>query len=323
MLKRLFVGCIPMLAVLWPTGAAAQSGDEGTGDDATSFLGVGAQGGEQPAGEATEPPAGGEAGAGETPPAGTAGGETPEGGEGTSEQAAWLQGQEQGPVIAAPEEDPELRLIEDPEEAYFLVGLRSHAVFVPDFLIKAFGLAEAPGVIGWALGPEFTFRRNGFDIVGSVWWASYPGEGPVREEGDLAEETEVIRSTLGLVWITADFLGSYDFKPWVGLTYGGGVGIGITTGAVNRKEAYPAEGGGWAACDGPGDPNLQYCESREDGGHYQDVDWGFKGLWRVYPQVRGIIGVRFKPLRNLVITPEFGVGLPELFQLGARFNYMF
>jgi hypothetical protein len=236
--------------------------------------------------------------------------------------ASFLAGQEEGqqPIIAPPAEDPELALVEETDQPYFLLGVGSHALFVPDFLIQAFGLDYFETVFGWAIGPEFTYRKNGFDIVVSAWWGSYPVDTPSRETGDPASETEIIKSTLGLVWFTADFMAGYDFEPWVALVYGGGFGFGITTGEVTRTEAYP-QGDGWTACDGPGRPDAAYCEA--SGGHYGPVPSTAKGIWPVYPIIRGKIGARFKPLRNLVITPEFGVGIPELFTLGLRINYMF
>ena len=304
------------VALLAPALAGAQSGHStgsgqggsGSSGDAASFLGTGTA-------EDTGAAAGGETAAsgGET---GTTGGDV--------DTAAFLRGEEsnQPPIIAPPEEDPELQLVEERDKSYFLVGLRTHALFVPGFLIQAFGLEEFETVFGWALGPEFTYRRNGFDVVASIWWGSYPITTPSREDGDLEDETEIIKSTLGLVWFTVDFISGYDFEPWVSLIYGGGFGIGITTGQVLRNEAYRIAGGPWQACVGPGNPPTpqDYCEA---GGHYGPVPTKAKGIWPVYPTIQGRIGARFKPLRNLVITPEFGIGVPELFTLGLRINYMF
>jgi len=293
---------VPVLVLLLPALAAAQTQGEG---DAASFLGTAPP---EDTGAATPEPT-------TSDPTAT----------GDDDASAFLSGQQtdQPPVIAAPESDPELELVEERDQSYFLVGLRSHALFVPDFLIQAFGLEEFKTVYGWALGPEFTYRKNGFDIVASVWWGSYPVDTPSREEGDLAEETEIIKSTLGLVWFTADFIAGYDFEPWVALVYGGGFGLGITTGHVSRTEAYrTSDTDPWLPCDGPGVPNARYCDP-PGSGHYENIPTQAKGIWPVYPMIRGMIGARFKPIRNLVITPEFGVGIPELFTLGLRVNYMF
>ncbi len=290
----LLVACLFATAA-WP--AAAQP----AGDDDASFLG---------AGGTTEPAPTGD-------PADPVGGPPPDSGD-----TGFLQGSgdPNQPLIAAPEEDPELALIEDPDESYFLVGVRTHVLFMPDFLIEAFGLEHFDTVYGWALGPEFTYRRNGLDIVTSVWWGSYPVESWTREKGDPASETEIWKSTLGLVWFTVEFLSGYEFEPWVSLIYGGGFGIGIRTGDLMRHEAYEDASGNWAACDGPGAPDAFYCEP---GGNYEVVPEKADGIWPVYPMITGKIGARFKPLRNLVITPEFGIGMPELFTLGLRVNYMF
>lgn len=291
---------LPLVCCLLAAVAVPAAAQPSAGDDAAAFLG---------AGGAAEP----------APPEQPAGSGTPAAGD----DAGFLQGGAPPPPIEAPAEDPELALVEDPDEAYFLVGVRTHVLFVPNFLIEAFGLEHFETVIGWALGPEFTYRHNGLDIVASIWWGSYPVDSWTREDGDPETDTEIIRSTLGLVWFTAEFLSGYEFEPWVSLIYGGGFGIGITTGEVTRDEAYRDAGGGWVACDGPGQPAAQamYCEV--SGGHYGPIPEKADGIWPVYPMITGKIGARFKPLRNLVITPEFGVGLPELFTLGLRVNYMF
>lgn len=315
------LGRLPVFQVLTPLAllsslvlpalAAAQS--EG-GGDAASFLGTAPTEGAEPAEGATA----------------TGEGTATTGGDGTAtsgdDAASFLAGQEpdQTPIIAAPEQDPELELVEDPDQPYYLLGVRSHALFVPDFLIQAFGLELFETVYGWTVGPEFTYRKNGFDIVVSVWWGSYPVDTPSREDGDPASETEIIKSTLGLVWFTADFIAGYDFEPWVALVYGGGFGFGVTTGEVTRTEAYQDTSGNWQPCTPPTAPTTDpYCESASQGGHYGPIPEKAKGIWPVYPMIHGTIGARFKPLRNLVITPEFGVGIPELFTLGLRVNYMF
>jgi hypothetical protein len=311
MRERLVGGLLVCVALLAPAIAGAQSGGSGSSGDAASFLGTGAA-------EDTGAAAGGETAA--------SGDETGASG-GDVDTAAFLRGEEssQPPIIAPPEEDPELQLVEERDKSYFLVGLRTHLTIIPDWLIEALGKLEMfPGVLGWALGPEFTYRRNGFDIIASVWWGSYSMEGFSREEGDGEGETEYIRSSLGLVWLTVDFLSGTDFYPWFGLTYGGGVGIGFTTGNVERQEAY-LDGTGWHRCNGPGNPpSGSYCEV--GGGHYGNVPYndGFGSVWSAYPYLTATFGFRWKPLRNLVIGgPELRIGLPELFSVGVRVNYMF
>jgi hypothetical protein len=294
-----------LVACLFATFAGPAAAQP-AGDDDAAFLGAGGATEPAPTDDPAEPD-GALAGGGSTDPG----------------DAGFLQGggTDQA-VIAPPEADPELELVEDPDEAYYLVGVRTHVLFIPDFLIEAFGLEHFETVYGWALGPEFTYRRNGLDIVASVWWGSYPVDSWSREEGDPASETEIWKSTLGLVWFTAEFMSGYDFEPWVSLVYGGGFGIGIRTGDLYRDEAYQDAGGNWVACDGPGQPAAAatFCEP---GGDYGPVPEKADGVWPVYPMITGKIGARFKPLRNLVITPEFGVGMPELFTLGLRINYMF
>ncbi|MBN1774753.1 MAG: hypothetical protein JXB32_26075 [Deltaproteobacteria bacterium] len=301
-MRKLLLLVTCLLATLAGPAAAQPAG----GDDDAAFLGAGGDTEPGPTGDPAEPD-----------------GALAGGGPADSGDAGFLQGGGEGqPLIAPPEEDPELALVEDPTKSYYLVGLRTHALFVPDFLIQAFGLEHFDTVYGWALGPEFTYRRNGLDIIASVWWGSYPVDTWTREDGDPISETEIIKSTLGLVWITAEFISGYEFEPWVSLVYGGGFGIGIKTGEVTRDEAFQDSAGGWVACDDDSDPRDpdDFCEA---GGNYGPIPEKADGIWPVYPMITGKIGARFKPLRNLVITPEFGIGMPELFTLGLRVNYMF
>ncbi len=236
-----------------------------------------------------------------------------------SDDAAWLAGG-QTSEIAPPAEDPYASLREDPDQAYHLAGIRAHAAFLPSWLVKAFGLAESPGVIGPAVGVEYTFRRRGLDIVPAVWWGGYMAEGFVREEGDPLEDTEFLESTLSVLWFTVDFLPSYDINEWLALVYGGGIGIGVRFGEIYRTEAYQ-RAGEWNRCDRAGIPDVEYCEP---GGQYDSkVPEEAGGVWPVYPQFSGRFGLRFKPLRNLVIHTDMGVGLPSLFFVGGRINYMF
>jgi hypothetical protein len=237
---------------------------------------------------------------------------------------AFLHGQEGPRLIAAPEQDPDAQLEEDPNKAYFLIGLRSYFQFIPSGLIEAFGLAQAPEVTQWALGLEFTYRKNAFDIVTSVWWADYGAEGYVWEEGDPETEIEWMKSTLGVIWFTVDFMAGTDFYPWFGLQYGGGIGFGVTTGDIERREAYRDAGGDLHPCNGPEDPDTTFCESAAAGGHYELVPRAADGVWPVYPVISGKLSLRWKPLPNLVINvPDLGLGLPSLFFVGGRVNYMF
>ncbi|MDI7267258.1 MAG: hypothetical protein QME96_04625 [Myxococcota bacterium] len=242
-----------------------------------------------------------------------------------TDDAAWLAGgQTPEPEIAPPAEDPYASLREDPDQAYHLAGIRAHAAFLPSWLVEAFGLAESPGVIGPAVGVEYTFRRRGLDIVPAVWWGGYITEGFVRAESDPREDTEFVKSTVSVLWFTVDFLPSYDINDWLALVYGGGVGIGVRFGEIYRTEAYQRPDGGWDRCERAGTPSPVFCE---EGGQYDyKQPEQFKNFfWPVYPQFSGRFGLRFKPLRNLVIHTDLGVDLPlpPLFFIGGRINYMF
>jgi len=302
------VRVILVAALLAPSASFAQQAGGSVSSDEASFLGG------QPATTTEGPPA-------------AATGETGETAGQPASDTGWLTGQDasaaaQVAVVPPPAEDPNASLREDPDQAYHLAGIRAGAAFLPSWLVEAFGLAESPGVIGPVVGVEYTFRRRGFDIVPSFWWGDYEGGGLVREDGDPMEDTEYISSTINVLWFSVDFLPGYDFNDWLSIYYGGGLGIGITLGDIVRTEAYRDAGGGWHACESEGSPDGSFCEA---GGHYNyKVPRQFKGIWPVYPELNGRVGLRWKPLRNLVISaPDFSVGLPTLFFIGGRIAYMF
>lgn len=223
---------------------------------------------------------------------------------------------------------------EDPTEGYFFAGLFYRHIFVPSFLLELF-TDDSTAASNPAFGAELTYRKDGFDIVGSLWWASYAVEGPFRAAGDPVQDTEFIDSNLSVLFLSASFLWSTPFNDIFALEYGVGVGLGVVLGSLNRTEAYPSDGNdavnGYAPCDDPGTPNVEYCDGPPvrgfcdgEGGHYcEEGKWSDGGdvpnvvPWLAVPQ----LALRIKPIRQLMIRIEGGFGLG--FFLGGALNYGF
>ncbi|MEM9193919.1 MAG: hypothetical protein AAGF12_32385 [Myxococcota bacterium] len=218
---------------------------------------------------------------------------------------------------------------EDPNEGYMFLGLGLYAWIVPSFILELF-TDEAPGAVNPFIGAEFTYRKDGFDIIGSVYWAGGFVEGPFRGSGDPLEDTEIIDSNLQAILLTARFMWSTDFNEYVSLQYGVGVGLGFVFGDLVRTEAYPDANNEFQPCEGPRTPNERYCDATsvgdgENGGHFgvKARNWGNGGNvpivvpWLYLPT----IAVRIKPIKQMMIRVEGGVGLG--FFVGGNISYGF
>lgn len=228
---------------------------------------------------------------------------------------------------------------EDPEQGYFFLGAFYRHLFVPSFLQNLF-LEESPSVSNPSGGIELTYRKDNFDIVGSLWWASYAAHGPYRASGDPETDVEIIKSELSAIFLSGTFLWSTPFSDVVALEYGLGIGVGLVLGDLERTEAYPDDGpgnfDGFSACQGPGNPDATitgdplYCDATsvrdgERGGHYRVIarKWTDGGdvpnvvPWLAIPH----IALRIKPIHQLMFRIEGGFGLG--FFLGGSASYGF
>ena len=242
------------------------------------------------------------------------------------------------PPDSLPEEIRERQLsyvTENRDETYLFLGASYRHVFVPSFLLEI-GVDAAPSANNPAVGVDFTYRRNGFSVVASLFWMSGAVEGAFRSSGDPDEDTEWIDSSLSGIFASATVLWSTPiWEDYIVFEYGVGLGIGVVFGDLVRTEAEPAEGGGYQPCAGPLTGNVNYCAATSSGGptdpdgvdgeHYGVVAESWVGggnvpnvvPWLALPH----LAVRFKPIRPLVMKIEGGVGLG--FFVGASAAYGF
>ena len=127
-------------------------------------------------------------------------------------------------------------------QARYGLGVRARWVSVPSWLLGLF-LDQSVALNSYTIGGEF-FRRSGnFDLVlGLAWQALSPGDGNWLGKGNPpTTDTDFIQFRgLGAVSFDAAFILRTDFNEFVSLHYGGGVGIGITTGKMLRTSDGPA-----------------------------------------------------------------------------------
>lgn len=72
---------------------------------------------------------------------------------------------------------------EDPTRQYYFLGFFYNHHFTSQFIIDLF-TDEATGARNPALGLEFTYRKDGFDIITRAWYQSFFVEGAFRGPGD-------------------------------------------------------------------------------------------------------------------------------------------
>jgi hypothetical protein len=243
------------------------------------------------------------------------------------DQPADIPTADQAPTTAPPPEpsDDADSPREEKGRDYYFVGLRYRLLIVPTWLVNLFAEAEEfDGAVNSAFGPEFTYRKDDFDIIGSIWWAGYSApRGYFRGSGDPVTSMEAIDSSLSALIFSADFVWSYPFDDVWAFTYGVEIGFAPVFGKLVRQEAYQ-DTSGWHRCRGPSDPpSGEYCEAGPPGGGgTYGVDENASGgdVPSVVPWAALLrLGLRIKPHRNIMARIDVGFGVG--FFLGLSANY--
>jgi len=312
-----------VVAYLSGTAASALAQDVGTsggaGASGGTEVGVGVNGSGTGTGET-----GGAAGLAANDPGDSAPGATPAGDEGAM------------PAQARDSTDPH----EDEHQGYWFAGPMMRFTVVPTFMERLF-IDGGHTELNPATGLEATYRKDNFDIVMSVWWASFAFTGPFRASGDPDTDTEIVSGNPSVVFASAAFMWSTPFNDMFALEYGLDVGVGVVLGDVVRYEAYPGGPdniGGYSRCASPGNPSSvggapldpAYCDGPPvgdgmRGGHYNVIarKWTDGGSvpnvvpWLAIPH----LAIRFKPVHQFMARIDFGFGLGFFF--GGSLNYGF
>lgn len=221
---------------------------------------------------------------------------------------------------------------EDPHEGYYFVGLMYRHIVVPKFMQNLF-VDGGTTVSNPGFGAQFEYRKDGFSIIGNVWWQDFSFVGPFREAGDGEPDTEILNSSWSAVFASASFMWSTAFNDMFAFEYGIDVGLGVVLGDGIRTEAFSNDGGAnYSACSGPGDlrdmSGRVYCNTPsvadgESGEHYNVVarKWSDGGsVPNVVPWL-GIphIALRIKPIHQVQIRLD--AGFFGGFWFGAGLSY--
>jgi hypothetical protein len=225
------------------------------------------------------------------------------------------------------------------DSGQWYVGAYYRHTWVPTFLLKPI-FERAAGVSNEGLGLIVSHAsRSGITAELGLGYQGYHFEGAFNPNNSIVEDTEWVKSTLGLVHLTGSLLWPVRIQRQWSLEIGLGVDLGIVTGGLHRSEAYPRDGS-FRACESAGNPStagpdtdadgkpLAYCEQAFDrngkptdtsganvsGAHYNDKETRVPPLMLV-PMLPHF-ALRWDPAERVAIKLEAAFGLVQ-FWVGA------
>jgi hypothetical protein len=226
------------------------------------------------------------------------------------------------------EDDGEDAAADAPRSWFFGPFLR-YAI-LPSFMLKI-SLAEAPTVDNAAFGIAANHRDpEGMSFEIGLGYTGLGFHGPMRADGDIAQDTEWVDSNLAMVHLTGSVYWTAPILDELSFEYGLGIDLGLLLGDVVRTEAYRPNGS-WRRCPGVIPvPNLgsDYCEPPqgalvtntydEDGAHYGVVEERVPGIFGslMLPH----LALRYQPMTELAVKLEGALGFPMFF-LGLSAAY--
>ena len=227
---------------------------------------------------------------------------------------------------APPSEAPaEESLVKKSNKRRWGVGARVRYVFVPEGMLDLF-LAHATSMSSVGIGAEVVGRKGDSDIVfGIEYDGASPSNGLYQDKGDdakncLANHDQCPDYTrfdgLGMIGIDAQFIWHANLSEKVQLRYGGGLGIGIVTGAIYQtKMACPTT----VSNDNLDDPNA--CGDPTNPGAQIEPEKKSDDVPPVVPIISALFGARFLISDNLAVNVD--AGFRDVFYLGMGADWIF
>jgi hypothetical protein len=209
------------------------------------------------------------------------------------------------------------------------LGLRYRGVLLPKPVLGWF-VEGGKSVYVNGVGPELSIPDGDGEYLLSAWLAFY-SMSPVAIKGSGDEEAawEIVESQMKSLYLTVDYVWHTPLTGDLALSYGGGAGLGILFGALNRTQAWlepggsPGSPGDYSACSGVGVPDTTYCDDvNEHYAGYDEPNW-FEGGSKpaLFPWLSGQVGLRYQPHQKLVTRLDIGVATSGLFLgLGADYS---
>jgi hypothetical protein len=249
-------------------------------------------------------------------PAGAAGGDDE---EETTPAAEPSEGE------ATPPEGEGGTLVKQSNKRKWGVGARLRYVFVPQAMLNLF-LEHSTSMNSVGFGAEVVGRKGESDIVfGIEYDGASPENGLYQDKGDdpglctsdAGKCPDYTRfDGLGMIGLDASFIWHANLSSKVQLRYGGGLGIGIVTGAIYQTKMRCQPGTTVSDLD---DPNA--CGDPTVGANQVEPEKKSDDVPPVVPIINALIGARFLISDNLAVNVE--TGFRDLFYLGMGADWIF
>jgi len=217
---------------------------------------------------------------------------------------------------------------EKADTTYRFIGARFRYIIVPKFYMNIFG--DGGTTVGVpAFGPEFTIRKNGFEYVMSVMYASYAIDPtPFKAKTDPNDAWEVVDTNIKSLYFMSDFLWSAEMSPKFSFIYGGGFGLAGVFGDIHRQQAHPNgkdpnNPDNYVPCQGPMNPVGTYCGRDNDHyGDYTEPSWANGGSKPIlFPWMSLQTGFRYKPHKQFMGRVDIGWNILNGPFFGLALNY--
>jgi len=130
-------------------------------------------------------------------------------------------------------------LIEEPNKAYYGLGVRARGVSVPGFMLDLFFDHHTGGITSAGFGLELIRRKNNLDITLSTQYATYNGSNGVWLDAGSQPATADWVEFEDFAFLSADvsFIWHKPFSKFFALRYGAGLGVGFVLGEMIRQDA--------------------------------------------------------------------------------------
>lgn len=209
------------------------------------------------------------------------------------------------------------------------VDLRLRRVFVPQGLLELFVERSAGGASNTGFGVDLIRRRGNLELqLGFEYEQIEVGEGVWINSGDNVADTagnneadyilSADRAGEKLSWFTIEFtfLNHAEINEKLAVRYGGGAGLGIVLGALQK---YDVDCQG--ATNTMPEPGCRPVQVNGGSGIDADGAPADYDLPPVFPVVNAIIGLQIRPVKKAVINIE--TGIRTLPFIGVSAGYFF
>jgi hypothetical protein len=215
--------------------------------------------------------------------------------------------------------------VEGKPETEWGADIRLRKVFVPGWMLDLFVERHSGGISNNGIGLDLVRRRGNLELqLGFEFEHVQPNEGVWINSGDnvaAGDEADYIigpdRAGADLGWFTLEFtfLNHAPINKYLAVRYGGGAGLGIVTGKLQKYDV-PCSGGATNENPTPGCVPMGINGGTANAGTPNDYD-----LPPVFPVVNAILGLQIRPVEKAVINIEAGIRTLPFLGISAGYFY--